>query len=91
MKDFILSDGTSIPKGAFVSAAAYPIHHDDDNYTGGDKFDGFRFAKIRAQDGLNTTNQFVNTSPGYIPFGHGKHAWLVFIKDGEELTLSVIL
>lgn len=74
MQDFTFSDGTLIPKGSFVAAAAHPIHRDDEKYPEGDKFDGFRFAEIRSHEGLNTTNQFVNTSPDYISFGHGKHA-----------------
>ncbi|GJJ07760.1 hypothetical protein Clacol_001965 [Clathrus columnatus] len=74
LKDFTFSDGTFIPKGTFISAAAQSIHHDEEKYPDSEKFDGFRFANIRTQDGYNTTNQFVNTSPDYIPFGHGKHA-----------------
>ncbi|GJJ15189.1 hypothetical protein Clacol_009465 [Clathrus columnatus] len=74
LKDFTFSDGTFIPKGSLLSAATYSIHRDEEKYPDGDKFDGFRFAKIRAGEGLNTTHQFVNTSPDYVPFGHGKHA-----------------
>lgn len=75
LKDFTFSDGTFVPKGAFILAAAYPIHHDEQKYPDCEKFDGFRFAKIRSHGGLNTTNQFVNTSVDYIAFGHGTHAW----------------
>ncbi|GJJ07761.1 hypothetical protein Clacol_001966 [Clathrus columnatus] len=74
LKDFTFTDGTFIPKGTFISAAAQPIHHDEEKYPDSEKFNGFRFANIRTQDGYNTTNQFVNTSPDYISFGHGKHA-----------------
>lgn len=74
LKDFTFSDGTFIPKGTFISAAAYPIHRNDEIYPDGDKFDGFRFANIRSHEGLNTTNQYVNTSPDYIAFGHGRRA-----------------
>ncbi|GJJ15197.1 hypothetical protein Clacol_009473 [Clathrus columnatus] len=74
LKDFTFSDGTLIPKGSLLSVANRPIHRDEEKYPNGDKFDGFRFARIRAEDGLNTTHQFVNTSPDYIPFGHGRHA-----------------
>jgi cytochrome P450 len=77
LKDFTFSDGTHIPKGAMVSAAARARHHDDSVYTNGDTFDGFRFSDIRDQDGQGTKNQFVATNPDYIPFGHGRHAWCV--------------
>lgn len=75
LKDFTFSDGTFVPKGTFVLAAAQPIHYDEENYQDSHKFDGFRFAEIRNQDGLKATNQFINTSLDYLAFGHGKNAW----------------
>ncbi|GJJ07762.1 hypothetical protein Clacol_001967 [Clathrus columnatus] len=74
LKDFTFSDGTVIPKGSVVSAAVHPAHYNEENYPDSEKFDGFRYAKIRAQDGYNNTNQLVNTSLDYLSFGHGKHA-----------------
>lgn len=74
MKDVTLHDGTFIPRGSFVVAAADATHHDDSVYATPDVFDPFRFSHLREQDGEGTKHQFVNTSVDYIAFGHGKHA-----------------
>jgi len=74
IKDFTFSDGTRIPKGAFVSATATARHCDNDVYPDGEKFDAFRFSNIRDEDGQGTKNQMVATSSDYLPFGHGRHA-----------------
>lgn len=76
-KDITLPDGTFIPAGTLISAASYATHRDDAIYAGADAFDGFRFARMRAGEGESMKHQFVNTSPDYIPFGHGRHAWYV--------------
>ena len=75
MKDVTLHDGTRIPKGALVSASSITRHYSDEIYPNAHVFDGFRFSRIRAEEGQGTTNQFVNTNNDYIVFGHGKHAW----------------
>lgn len=75
MKDVTLHDGTFIPRGVNVVAAADPMHHDGSVYADADVFDPFRFSRLREQDGEGTKHQFVNTSLDYISFGHGKHAW----------------
>ena len=41
-------------------------------------FDPLRFADMRSEEGASIKHQFVSTSPEYVPFGHGKHAWYVF-------------
>ena len=78
LKDYTFSDGTFIPKGALIAAAAHPTHLDDAIYPNASTFDGFRFSDIREKAGQDiTTNQFVATNPDYVPFGHAKHAWYV--------------
>ncbi|KAI0828877.1 cytochrome P450 [Trametes gibbosa] len=72
--DVTLHDGTVIPRGANVVAAADAMHHDDSVYVDAGVFDPFRFSRLREQDGEGTKHQFVNTSVDYISFGHGKHA-----------------
>ena len=78
MKDVTLSDGTRIPQGTMVSAAAHPTHHDDALFPDAGTFDAFRFARMRAAGvGESIKHQFTSTSPEFLPFGHGHHAWCV--------------
>ena len=79
VKDVTLSDGTRIPRGTLVAAAAVTAHSDDARY-GPDAhaFDPFRFARLRERGaGAAVKHQLVNTSLDFLPFGHGKHAWCV--------------
>ena len=77
MQDVTLHDGTFLPKGTLVVAAKCAMHDDDNNYEHADRFDPFRFARMREVPGETLKHQFVSTSPEYIPFGHGKLAWYV--------------
>ena len=78
LKDVTLSDGTRIPKGTLVAAAAVTAHSDDASYPDPAVFDPFRFARLR-EGGLEaaTRHQIVHTSVDFITFGGGKHAWSV--------------
>ncbi|KAJ8475002.1 hypothetical protein ONZ51_g6824 [Trametes cubensis] len=73
-KDVVLSDGTFIPRGTLMVAAATPLHHDEHVYTNADAFDPWRFSRQREREGEAMKHQYVNTSVDYISFGHGKHA-----------------
>ena len=79
LKDVTLSDGTRIPKGTLVAAAAVTAHSDDASYPDPAVFDPFRFARLREGGGADAVlkHQLVNTSVDFITFGHGKHAWCV--------------
>ncbi|KAH9923124.1 cytochrome P450 [Epithele typhae] len=75
MKDVTLADGTFIPKGTNLAASSFGTHFDDGILPGAASFDPFRWARMReASEAEATKHQFVNTSPEYIPFGHGRHA-----------------
>ncbi|KAH7906708.1 cytochrome P450 [Hygrophoropsis aurantiaca] len=74
LKDFTFSDGTFIPKGTIVSVASRAIHHDSGIYDDADRFDPFRFADLRAEDGEAMKHQMVSTNPDFLSFGHGRHA-----------------
>ena len=80
-KDITLRDGTRIPKGATVSAAAYPLHHDDATLENVGAFDPFRYARMRSETGEDAglKYQAMTTSAEYIPFGYGPHAWCVHL------------
>ncbi|KAF8146004.1 cytochrome P450 [Mycena galopus ATCC 62051] len=70
---FWFSDGTVLPNGAYVCVAARPIHYDDLNYEHAATFDGFRFARERAE------HTMISTAVDHLPFGTGKHACPVSI------------
>lgn len=81
-------DGHVLPCGSTLSVLSYPVHHDPELYEHPEKFDPFRFSRMRVgvkdmDDGLSRSgggkdgspsSSFVSTSSTYLPFGHGKHA-----------------
>lgn len=78
VQDFTFSDGLFIPAGTYMVAHVYAMHRDPAVYEDPLEFKGFRFAEKRSgPSGEITKHQVVNTSLTYLPFGHGKHAWLV--------------
>ena len=76
-KDFTFSDGTFIPKGTRINAGLVALHYDDALYENPEVFDPFRFVNVGEEDGEGAKHQFVATSPEYLSFGHGRHAWYV--------------
>ena len=77
LKDIKLHDGTVLPRDTLIMAATDATHTDDAVYDDADRFDPFRFARMREAEGDATKHQFVHTSVNYLPFGHGRHAWSV--------------
>lgn len=73
MKPFTFSDGTVVPQGTMISAAAGAMHHDPRYYPNPDHFDILRFAPDNAQIDI-AKQKTVTTSSQYIAFGHGRHA-----------------
>ena len=78
LQDVTLSDGTLLPTGTLVVGASWSTHHDARYYSDPNAFSPFRWAELREEDGENLKHQFVRTSPEYIAFGHGSHAWYAF-------------
>ncbi|EJF62111.1 cytochrome P450 [Dichomitus squalens LYAD-421 SS1] len=76
MKDIVLDNGTFIPKGTLLGAAAHPAHHDNAHLPNADLFDPFRFSRMREAGSSSGSSrlQFSSTSPEYLPFGHGQLA-----------------
>lgn len=77
--DFTFSDGTTVPKGAVVSACLAGPHFDEEHYADPNVFDPWRFVNIRAEEGEQLKHQMVHTSADYVTFGYGRHAWYVLI------------
>ncbi|KAF8721948.1 hypothetical protein AX14_010063 [Amanita brunnescens Koide BX004] len=74
LKDFTFSNGITIPAGYTISIPHRSIHRDPGNYLDPEIFDGFRFAKMREQEGESTKHLTVTTTPNYLTFGQGRHA-----------------
>ncbi|CCL98915.1 uncharacterized protein FIBRA_00922 [Fibroporia radiculosa] len=74
LTDVTLSDGTLLPMGTVVTAAAASTHLDEENYDKPDIFDPFRFSNMRAEESEKNRHHYVSTSAEYIGFGHGRHA-----------------
>ncbi|KAL5531375.1 hypothetical protein ACEPAG_4252 [Sanghuangporus baumii] len=75
MSDYTLSDGTFLPKGTFLNANLRGLHFDESNYPNPNKFDGFRFSRMRGESlEESAKHQMANTAADYLAFGHGRHA-----------------
>ena len=77
LQDLRFSDGTVVPSGTLIVAAAMSTHMDEENYPNAEVFDPWRFSNMREEEGEITKHQFVSTSVDYVSFGHGKHAWYI--------------
>ncbi|RYC58244.1 hypothetical protein CHU98_g7965 [Xylaria longipes] len=71
--DIRLSDGTVLPKGTRCSVAN-TSRLDGGTYEEPEKFDGYRFLKMRNDPGKEHAAQFVTTGADSLGFGHGTHA-----------------
>jgi len=75
MKPYTFADGTKIPKDVILIAAVRSIQMDDSIYENAHEFDGFRFSNMREREGESAKHHSSNTSPEFLHFGHGHHAW----------------
>ncbi len=72
-----LSNGMTIPAGTLVSIPSSATHRDEMTYPNPDEFDGFRFAKLREDEGETVTSRYqaVSASSEHVTFGLGRHTW----------------
>jgi len=75
LRPFTFSNGMTIPAGTLVALPQRALHTDEDIYSDPDQFDGFRFARLREQEGdvMVATHQTVSTSSDHVAFGIGRH------------------
>jgi cytochrome P450 len=71
--DVQISDGTRIRKGEILAVDAGNMW-DPAVYENPNKWDGYRFLKLRESAEGQHTAQLVSTSPNHLGFGHGQHA-----------------
>ena len=77
--DGVVTDtGIEIPKGCMFSVLSYAPQTSENKYEQANKFDPFRFSRIREQQESNKEAgpplTFVSTSLDYLPFSNGRHA-----------------
>jgi cytochrome P450 len=70
-----LSNGMTIPAGTLVAIPSSATHRDEVTYPNPDEFDGFRFAKLRKDEGDTGRYQTASTSTENVAFGLGRHTW----------------
>jgi cytochrome P450 len=77
LRPFTFSNGVTIPAGTMVALPLFAIHRDEEIYPDAHKFDGFRFSKLRENEGDATAarHQMVAVSAEYLTFGIGRHTW----------------
>lgn len=71
LQDARMSDGTLLQKGAHISMAVNSIQNDPDVTPEPEKFDGFRYYKLRQREGEGHLHQFSTTQDRILNFGHG--------------------
>ncbi|KIK66386.1 hypothetical protein GYMLUDRAFT_38189 [Collybiopsis luxurians FD-317 M1] len=74
LKDFTFSNGVTVPAGATLAIPVWAIHHDNDYFPDADKFDGFRFSRMRENPDQSSKHQMVTPTTDYLIFGTGRHA-----------------
>jgi len=75
LRPFTFSNGVSVPAGTVIAAPISAIHTDGEIYPNPEELDGFRFAKLREDDGAPVIGQqSTSTSAEYLTFGYGRHA-----------------
>ncbi|KAL9630381.1 MAG: hypothetical protein Q9164_006444 [Protoblastenia rupestris] len=73
-QDITLHDGTLLPAGSHIAFPLNQVSNDPQLWHEPEKFDGFRFFKLREQPGNESKFQFVTTGIDNLDFGHGTHA-----------------
>ncbi|KAF7513037.1 hypothetical protein GJ744_011303 [Endocarpon pusillum] len=74
MKSFSLSDGTFIPEGAILGFDIRNAVRNKSTLENPNEFDGFRFERLRAENGKEQMFQSVQTANDHLVYGHGTQA-----------------
>ncbi|RPA74023.1 cytochrome P450 [Ascobolus immersus RN42] len=73
-KGLTLKSGLHLPYGTRVHTPHHDMLRDSNRWDDPEKFDPFRFHRLRQTPGKETHGQFVTTASDFTAFGHGKHA-----------------
>ena len=85
-----LPDGNHLPKGTWIGAPAYQVHHDDRFYSNANQYEPFRFVEKPRESTTQKTKEeptamaalnyqkpqrLAVTGNTYLGFGYGRHSW----------------
>ena len=92
-QDYTLKDGFHIPRGTHIGVPTQAISMDPDLYPDSDRFDGFRFSKLRSSGDPNTARLvYAASNLESMAFGYGRHACPGrFFADHEIKMIMVYL
>ncbi|OMP89256.1 Ent-kaurene oxidase [Diplodia seriata] len=92
LEDVTLSDGVRLAKGTVIGVAGSRMW-DADVHEDPARFDGYRFLRMRGDDGRQHQAHFVSTSADHLAFGHGRHACAgrFFVAHEAKIALSHLL
>jgi len=74
MVDITFSDGTFIPKGTLVLAAAHHVQFNKTSYPDPEVFNPIRFVEPETDEENGVSQSMTTLRVDYLPFGMGKHA-----------------
>ena len=57
-----------------------------ENYSDPEIFDGFRYSKMRENEGESTKHGMATLTPDYLTFGQGRHAWYLRIFEHQNMV-----
>ncbi|KAL4972593.1 cytochrome P450 [Aspergillus desertorum] len=91
--DMTLSNGTYLPRGTYLAAASSQIAMDGEFWDNPERFDGFRFDRMRQEAGAERRYQFVSTGPRMLLFGYGTHAYpgRFFVSNEVKIIVSYLI
>jgi len=73
-EDWKLSDGFVIPANTTIGVPTQAISMDPEIYEEPEKFDGFRFTKLREDPAIAGKANYASSNPVSMNFGFGRHA-----------------
>ncbi|KAF5326363.1 hypothetical protein D9611_001062 [Ephemerocybe angulata] len=77
LKDFVFSNGVTVPAGVTLAVASYSLQIDPEYYDDPTTFKGFRFSEMRdtGSDEFDPLrHQMITLDPTYMVFGYGRNA-----------------
>ncbi|KAI1075208.1 P450 monooxygenase [Whalleya microplaca] len=90
LKPYTFVNGLHIPRGTVIFTPNSPLFEDERFYEDPNRFDGFRFAKMRDDLKLKSSCDFTATNEQSMHFGIGRHACPGRFMVSDEVKLAIL-